>query len=44
MIAIETFWAGPHFVKKGAERDIDDPAVRRAPEYFRPALEPDEAA
>lgn len=44
MVATETFWAGPHFVKKGAERDIDDSVVKRAPEMFRPALEPDEAA
>jgi hypothetical protein len=44
MIATEAFWSGPHFVRRGMARDMDDEVVKRAPEYFKPALEPDEAA
>jgi hypothetical protein len=44
MLAVETFWVGPHFVKAGMARDVDDEVVRLAPQYFKPAIEPDEAA
>lgn len=44
MIATESFWSGPDFVKLGQAYDVDDPVRVRVPQYFKPALEPDEAA
>ena len=44
MIATETFWSGPDFVKLGHAIGIEDAVVVRAPQYFKRALEPDEGA
>ena len=43
MIATETFWSGPDYVKLGQAYDVDDAVVKRVPQYFRPAIEPDAA-
>jgi hypothetical protein len=49
VLATDEFWLGSTLVRRGAQRDIDDPIVKAAPQMFRdldgrPVKLPDEAA